>query len=254
MYTRRRTRCFVARSRISRSASRALMAAVTVHAPMLGVRAICGALAVPRATYYRKLRPWHGPRRWTSRRALSTAERSVVLAALHEPRLCELAPAAVYATLLDEGRYLCSERTMYRVLAANREVRERRDLLRHPAYAAPELLALAPNQLWSWDITKLLGPTKWSYFCIEDARAFCKDFFEWYNLEHHHGGLALLTPHDVHHQLVDAKLAQRAVVLASAFAAHPERFVRRAPTPATPPTAAWINKPTPSAASAISLQ
>ena len=85
---------------------------------------------------------------------------------LHEPRFADLAPAEVYATLLDEGRYLCSERTMYRVLAENAEVRERRDQLRHPAYAAPELLATAPNQLWSWDITKLLGPAKWTYFYL----------------------------------------------------------------------------------------
>jgi len=76
-----------------------------------------------------------------------------VLDVLHEPRFAELAPAEVYATLLDEGRYLCSERTMYRVLAENAEVRERRDQLRHPKYKAPELLATAPNQLWSWDIT-----------------------------------------------------------------------------------------------------
>src|SRR5436305_779519 len=80
--------------------------------------------------------------------------------------LAALAPAQVYATLLDEKRYLCSERTMYRVLAAHHEVRERRDQLRHPAYAAPELLATAPNQVWSWDITKLLGPAKWSYFYL----------------------------------------------------------------------------------------
>ena len=142
------------------------MEAVTAHAPTRGIRPVCAALGVPRATYYRKLRPWHGPRRWTSPRALSTSERVVVLEALHELRFCELAPAEVYATLLDEGRYLCSERTMYRVLAANREVRERRDQLRHPAYAAPELLATAPNQLWSWDITKLLGPTTLSYFYL----------------------------------------------------------------------------------------
>jgi putative transposase len=83
---------------------------------------------------------------------------------LHEPRFVDRAPAEVYATLLDEGQYLCSERTMYRILAANAEVRERRDQLRHPAYAAPELLARRPNELWSWDITKLLGPAKWTYF------------------------------------------------------------------------------------------
>ena len=72
----------------------------------------------------------------------------------------------MYATLLDEGQYLCSERTMYRVLAENQAVRERRNQLRHPKYAAPELLATAPKQLWSWDLTKLLGPTKWSYFYL----------------------------------------------------------------------------------------
>jgi putative transposase len=83
-----------------------------------------------------------------------------VLAVLHEPRFVDLAPAEVYATLLDEARYLCSERTFYRVLEANAEVHERRDQLRHPHYAAPELPATQPNELWSWDITKLLGPTK----------------------------------------------------------------------------------------------
>jgi putative transposase len=85
---------------------------------------------------------------------------------LHEPRFVDLAPAEVYATLLDEGAYLCSERTMYRLLAGHAEVRERRDQLRHPIYAAPELLARRPNELWSWDITKLLGPTKWTYFYL----------------------------------------------------------------------------------------
>ena len=89
-----------------------------------------------------------------------------VLARLHEPRFVDLAPAEVYATLLDEGEYLCSERTMYRVLAAQHEVRDRRDQLRHPRYAVPELLARRPNELWSWDITKLLGPAKWTYFYL----------------------------------------------------------------------------------------
>jgi putative transposase len=100
----------------------------------------------------------------SSSRALSTAERQRVLDVLHEPRFMDLAPAEVYATLLDEGIYLCAERTMYRILAAQGEVRERRVQRRHPVYQAPELLATAPNQLWSWDITKLKGPAKWSYF------------------------------------------------------------------------------------------
>ena len=85
---------------------------------------------------------------------------------LHEPRFIDLAPAEVFAILLDEGRYLCSERTMYRILAANQEVRERRDQLRHPRYAVPELMAVGPNELWSWDITKLKGPAKWVYFYL----------------------------------------------------------------------------------------
>ena len=93
-------------------------------------------------------------------------DRRGVLAVLNEPRFADLAPAEVHATLLDEGRYLCSERTMYRILAANQEVRERRDQLRHANHPRPELLATKPNELWSWDITKLLGPTKWTYFYL----------------------------------------------------------------------------------------
>ena len=251
-----------------------------------------------------------------------------------EPRFADQAPAEVYATLLDEKRYLCSERTMYRVLAENSEVRERRNQLRHPSYAAPELLATGPNQLWSWDITKLHGPAKWTYFylyviidvfsryvvawmvahretaalaqrlieetcerqkitpgrltihadrgtsmtskpvalllsdlgvtkshsrphvsndnpyseaqfktlkyrpdfprsfgCLEDARAHGSDFFAWYNDEHHHSGLGLLTPHQVHHGLAEAQVADRAATLAAAFKATPERFPRGAPRP-----------------------
>ena len=141
------------------------MEAVTVYAPARGVRAVCRVLAVPRSTYHRTLRPWHGPRRrGLSQRALTTRERTAVLDVLHEPRFCERAPAEVYATLLDEGTYLCAERTMYRILAENKEIRDRRDQLRHPSYARPELLATAPNQLWSWDITKLKGPEKWNYY------------------------------------------------------------------------------------------
>lgn len=334
------------------------MEAVTTHAPERGVRAMCRALVVPRATYYRTLRPWHGPHRRTlSHRALTTLERASVLEALHEPRFCELAPAEVYATLLDEGKYLCSERTMYRVLAENKEIRDRRDQLRHPAYERPELLATAPNQLWSWDITKLRGPEKWNHYhlyvvldvysryvvgwmvaeresatlakkligetcaregiepgqltvhadrgssmrskclalmladlgvtkthsrphtsddnpyseaqfktlkyrpdfpacfgSLEDARAFCKDFFDWYNLEHHHAALALLTPHDVHHGAAPERLAHRADVLALAFAKHPQRFVRRPPTPGILPAAAWINPPREATTSSPSAQ
>ena len=314
----------------------------------LGVVAACAALGLARATYYRQLRPLHGPAaKKASPRALPADERQAVLSVLHEERFEDLAPAEVYATLLDEGRYLCSERTMYRVLAENQEVRERRDQLRHPKYAAPELLATGPNQLWSWDITKLMGPAKWTYFylyvvldvfsryvvgwvvadaeskalaerfiretcerqgigpgqltvhadrgssmkskpvafmladlgvtkshsrphvsndnpfseahfktlkyrpdfperfgCIEDSRAHCRDFFDWYNLEHHHTGVGLFTPYDVHHGLAASRRTERAVVLAAAHAAHPERFVNGAPVPLALPTEVWFNMPT----------
>ena len=318
-------------------------------APEIGLAPACRALGVSRATAYRhrvprspiERRPRSG-----SARALSDEERAQVLSQLHSERFVDVAPAAVYATLLDEGRYLASERTMYRILADNREVRERRAQLRHPAYAAPELLASGPNELWSWDITKLKGPAKWTWFSLyvlldvfsryvpgwlvatresaalaerliadsiakqgiaagqltihadrgssmaskpvallladlgvvkshsrphtsndnpyseaqfktlkyrptfparfgslEDARAFCRTFFRWYNGEHRHSGIALYTPADVHHGRVPALEQVRAGVLAGAYAAHPERFVRRPPRPAALPDTVWINKP-----------
>ncbi len=143
------------------------MAVVTEHRATLGVTPVCHALAVPRASYYR----WRNPtaRRPVARRvprALPPAERQHVLALLNDDRFADLPPAEVYATLLDEGKYLCSIRTMYRVLKENAQVHERRRQLRHPRYAAPELLATGPNQLWSWDITKLKGPVKWTYFYL----------------------------------------------------------------------------------------
>jgi len=314
--------------------------------PRLGVRATCEALGVAPATYYRSRRPKRPPKPRSSPRALSSQERQEVLDTLHEPRFVDSAPAQVVATLLDEKRYLCSERTMYRILRDNEEVRERRNQLRHPSYAAPELMATGPNELWSWDITKLKGPVKWTYFylyvildvfsryvvgwmvahresaklaerliaetcerqgisrgqlnlhadrgpsmrskdvallladlgvtkthsrpytstdnpyseaqfktmkyrpefpdrfgCIQDARGFGVPFFGWYNNEHRHSALAMLTPHDVHYGLDEQRLAERAVVLAAAYAAHPERFPHGMPTPGTLPQAVWINKP-----------
>jgi putative transposase len=315
--------------------------------PRLGVAPTCEALGLARATYYRgrTLRARSTtPRR--SPRALSSTERAVVIEVLHEPRFADLAPTQVYATLLDEQRYLCSPRTMYRVLAAHGEVRERRDQLCHPAHARPELLATGPNQLWSWDITKLKGPAKWTYFylyvlldvfsryvvgwmvahresatlaqrligatcarqqivpgqltihadrgssmtskpvalllsdlgvtkthsrphvsddnpyseahfrtlkyrpefperfgAIEDARGICGDLLGWYNNAHHHVGLGLLTPYDVHYGLAAAKIAERTRVLAAAYAAHPERFPHGLPTPPELPKEVWINRP-----------
>ncbi|MBL8911433.1 MAG: IS3 family transposase [Archangium sp.] len=323
--------------------------AITTLGPEVGIVAACAALGLARATFYRQLNPVHGPApKKASPRALTADEKQAVLDVLHEPRFADLAPAEVYATLLDEGRYLCSERTMYRVLAENHEVRERRDQLRHPKYEAPQLLATKPNQLWSWDITKLLGPAKWTYFylyvildvfsrhvvgwmvadgesaalaerliretcerqgiapgqltihadrgssmtskpvallmadlgvtkthsrphvsddnpfseaqfktlkyrpdfperfgAIEDARSFCRDFFDWYSNEHHHVSLGLLTPADVHYGRADQRRADRARVLDLAHLVHPERFVHGRPTPPPAPTEVWINKPKP---------
>ena len=322
------------------------MAKIAEVGPRLGVRATCEALGVAPASYYRSRRLELPSRPRSSPRALSSKERQDVLDVLHEPRFVDLAPAEVYATLLDEGHYLCSERTMYRILAANQEVRERRDQLRHPSYAAPELMATAPNELWSWDITKLKGPAKWVYYylyvildvfsryvvgwmvaqresatlaerlieetcerqgiargqltlhadrgssmrsktvallladlgvtkthsrpytstdnpfseaqfrtmkyrpefpnrfgCLQHARRFCGPFFGWYNTEHRHSGLAMLTPQDVHYGLAEPRLAKRAAVLAAAYVAHPERFSHGVPMPDTLPQAVWINKP-----------
>jgi putative transposase len=322
------------------------MRAVTEMSVVLGVAAVCAAVGIARATYYRRLKPKQPRRGTASPRKLDEEERRRVLAILHEPRFADLAPAEVYATLLDEGSYLCSERTMYRVLAENSEIRERRNQLRHPRYSPPELLATKPNQLWSWDITKLLGPAKWTYYylyvildvfsryavgwmvahretaalaerlieetcrrqqitagqltihadrgtsmtskpvalllsdlgvtkshsrphvsndnpyseahfktlkyrpafperfgSLEDSRSLCGDFFGWYNLEHHHAGLGLLTPHDVHHGLAQARIQARAATLADAWHAHPERFPRGLPTPPALPGEAWINRP-----------
>jgi putative transposase len=333
------------------------MDAVLELSSFTGVRAACDALAVARASLYR-LRPILGPFEFSKScvvgrpvpsppaRSLSAAERDQVLSRLHEERFQDRSPAAVYATLLDEGIYHCSIRTMYRLLQARGESRERRDQLTHPAYQKPELLATKPNQLWSWDITKLLGPAKWTYFylyvimdvfsryvvgwmvapnesaelakrliddtcqkqniaknqltihadrgssmtskpvaflladlgvtkthsrpyvsddnpysesqfrtlkyrpdfpdrfgSIQHSRGFCLNFFPWYNDEHRHSGLGLLTPSMVHHDQAEIILAQRQVVLTTAYLVHPERFVRRPPRPLPAPKEVWINKP-----------
>jgi putative transposase len=140
---------------------------VAEHGQALGIEAACAAISLPRATFYRHQQPKKPPTpRRVPSRALSSEERRLVLDVLHEPRFVDKAPAEVYATLLDEGRYLCSVRTMYRVLASDGEVRERRDVLRHANHPRPELLATGPNQVWSWDISKLLGPKKWTYFYL----------------------------------------------------------------------------------------
>jgi len=146
------------------------MVAVTDLSTEVGVAPACRALTLPRAAYYRAVglpaAPAETTRRPTPARALSPGEKAIVLEALNSDRFCDMAPAAVYATLLDEGVFLCSTRSMYRILADAGQVRERRDQLRHPSYAKPELLSTSANEIWSWDITKLKGPVKWTYYYL----------------------------------------------------------------------------------------
>jgi len=313
--------------------------------------AACDALGVSRATFHRRQAAARLPviqkRRPTPARALAGPERQRVLDLMREPHFVDLAPAEIYATLLDQGIYHCSIRTMYRILHEHDEVRERRRQLQHPAYEKPELLAEGPNQVWSWDITKLMGPAKWTYFylyviidifsrrvvgwhiadtesaalfkplfedcvakqgvaagqltlhadrgpsmtakatalmladlgvtkshsrpytsndnpfseshfktmkyqpqfpkrfgCIADAKAFCRHFFDWYNIDHRHLGIGLMTPNQVHYGQADEVYAARQTTLNNAFRATPERFVRHAPRPPAKPVAVWINPPT----------
>jgi len=327
------------------------MSAATDLSVHVGHAAACRAFEVARSSFYRRRRPRQvrsvvlcHPR--PVHRRLSSEERAVVLDTLNSERFVDSSPAQLYATLLDEGVYLCSISTMYRILRGARLVRERRDQLRHPNYTKPELLATAPNQVWSWDITKLRGAAKWMFFqlyvildifsryvvgwlvadresevlavelieqtcakqgirpgdltlhadrgssmtsqsvaflladlgvekthsrphvsndnpysesqfktmkyrpqfparfaALEQARAFCRIFFSWYNTEHRHSGIGLLTPEAVHYGRGPAMTAQRAAVLTSAFHTRPERFVRGIPRPPARPTAAWINPP-----------
>jgi putative transposase len=327
--------------------------AIAELTPILGsVRAACRAAGRPQANHYRRHRQSPKPDRPARQRnpqprALSQAERDGVRAVLNSPTFVDKAPASVYHELLDEGVYLCSPSTMYRILRVHNEVRERRRQAVHPARVKPELVAIQPNQCWSWDITKLRGPAKWTYYylyviidiysryvvgwliadaeskvlaerlladtiakqgidrdqltihadngssmaskpvaflladlgvtkshsrphtsndnpyseshfrtlkyrpdfpdtfgCIEDARAFCQQFFTWYNTEHYHSGIAWLHPVDVHYGQAETVRAVRADVLDAAYARNPERFVRNPPHPAALPVAAWINKPT----------
>ena len=332
-----------------------MMDAVLQLSSTVGIESACDVLGVARASFYRQ-RPLLGPAlsiplsvpavRPTPARALSSDERESVRAVLNSERFQDCAPATIHAALLDEGQYLCSARTMYRVLEEDGATRERRDQLTHPAYHKPELLATAPNQLWSWDITKLRGPAKWTYFylyvildvfsryvvgwmvapregaefakklieetcekqkiqphqlglhadrgsamrskpvallladlsvtkthsrpytsndnpysesqfrtmkyrpefpdrfgCIQDSRAFCQTFFPWYNDQHRHSGIGMMTPAMVHYGLAAAVRENRQRALDVAYADHPERFVRRPPTPPNLPKEVWINKP-----------
>jgi putative transposase len=321
-----------------------------------GVVAACAVLAVPRSSLYRArpaptvpevaASPAEPAARPAPPRALSPAEQEQVRELLNSERFQDLAPREIYAELLDEERYLCSISTMYRILAEHDEVRERRNQLRHPVYRKPELLATGPNQVWSWDITKLRGPSTGVYYylyviidiysryvvgwmiaeaesaelaeqliaetctkqdvaraqltihadnggpmtaktvailladlgvakshsrphvsndnpyseaqfktlkyrpdypdrfgSVADARRWGRGFFAWYNDQHYHTGLALLTPATVHTGRADTVRQQRQVVLQQAYQAHPERFVRGQPQPTKLPEAVWINPP-----------
>ena len=323
--------------------------AVDQLAPTVGIQSACEALGLPRASFYR--RPVFGPAlpvppRPAPARALSDEERQAVRDTLNSTRFQDCAPASIQATLLDEGQYLCSTRTMYRVLEQDGASRERRDQLTHPAYQKPELLATAPNQLWSWDITKLRGPAKWTYYylyvildvfsryvvgwmialreaaglatklieetcekhliepgqltihadrgssmrskpvaflladlsitkthsrpytsndnpysesqfrtmkyrpefpdrfgSLQDSHSFCQRFFPWYNDDHRHSGIAMLTPAMVHFGQAQGIWQKRQTVLDAAYLEHPDRFVRRPPVPLPLPKEVWINKP-----------
>jgi len=322
----------------------------------VGLRRSCAVLGISRATLYRSRGRSENvatSSRAASPRALSSQQRQEVRAELYSNRFLDKAPREVYAKLLDEGKYLCGVRTMYRLLDEDQASKERRNQLRHPNYKKPELLATGPNQVWSWDITKLLGPQKWTYYYLyvildiysryvvgwmlahresadlarrliresvekqavsedqliihsdrgpsmaslgvaqllaalgvtkshsrphvsndnpfsesqfktmkyrpefpdrfggyEDGLGFCRSFFKWYNDEHYHSGIGLLTPAMLHYGVADKVIADRADVLQAAYAKHPERFVRGCPKPQALPTAVWINPPRPQAAEA----
>jgi putative transposase len=328
--------------------------AIAELAPVVGVRAACDAVGVALAGWYRRHRRSPAPQRpapvphrdRVQPRALTEAERQEILDELHSHRFVDLSPTEVWAILLDEGRYLGSTSTFYRLLREASGTRERRKQATHPASVKPELVATEPNAVWSWDITKLRGPAKWSWFylyvivdiysryvvgwmvasresaplaevlirqtvakqgirrdqltihadrgssmtskpvaflladlgitqshsrphvsddnpfseaqfktlkyrpdfpdrfaSIEAARLHCQRFFAWYNDEHRHTGIALHTAADVHHGLAEIRREKRAGVLDAAYAAHPERFVRKPPQPPKLPTTAWINRP-----------
>ena len=324
-----------------------MSALIAERDPLIPVQQACAALGMPRATLYRyikrKAQTQHTARRCNVRR-LSEAERQAVLEVLHEPRFADQPPAQVYAKLLDEGRYLCSVRTMHRLLSQAGESGERRVQRAKTSYAVPRLVAKAPNVVWSWDITKLATWARGVFVSLyvvldlysryvvawmvagrensalakqllaeaierhaiepgqlhvhqdrgapmtahgfidllgelgvdpshsrprvsndnafseaqfktlkyqpdfpgrfrdlEHARAWCAEFFDWYNRHHQHSGLALFTPADVFHGRIEQLVATRQAGLDAAYREHPERFVRGRPIAARPPAVVAIN-------------
>ena len=170
------------------------MIATTEHlAATLGLVTACDVLQVPRSSVYRARQPLARPRpRADPVRALSAPERDVVHHTLNSDRFADQSPREVYATLLDEGTYLCSPRTMYRVLDEHTEVRERRDQLRHPASPKPELLATGPNQVWSWDITRVWVGQMDLLLLVRGADIFSRYVVGWLLAERESGTLAEL--------------------------------------------------------------
>ena len=309
------------------------------------VEELCDTLGISRSTWYRSLKP-KGPDRRIPPRKLTDGERTTVLSVLNSETFQDEAVPAVHAKLLDQGRYLCSQRTMYRILKAEKQVRQRRHEREHPVYQKPQLLATGPNQVWSWDITKIKGPKAWIFYdlyvvidifsrcivawcvteyesgeqarvligsacaqqgikrqqltvhsdrgramrskclanlygelgvqssfnrphvsndnpyseahfktlkyrpgyperfgSIEDARVHMRAFFQWYNNEHRHSGIAMMTPSEVHIGKADEVRRKRQAVLDAAYEAHPERFVKGGPQARAVPEEVWINKP-----------
>lgn len=308
---------------------------------------MCDSLDLARATYYRMNQSKNKveKKKQFSPRKLTEHEEEKILSVLNSRKYCDMAPCEIYTTLLDESVYLCSPRTMYRILERNNQNLQRRQ--KCPGkYAKPELLATAPNQLWSWDITKLKGPKKWTYYylykimdvysryvvgwmvayrelselakilieqtcikqgikrnqltlhadrgssmksnavgqlladlgvtkthsrphvsndnpyseslfktlkyrpdfpecfgSIEEARSFCIDFFTWYNKNHKHSGIAMLTPENVHYNLSHEVVSKRQIVLDEIFEKYPQRFVNGKPKSKLPDNIVWINKP-----------
>ena len=313
----------------------------------LSVSQACESVGLSRATYYRATFSTHKMESTRpSHRRLSDTERAQILEILTSERFRDQSVRQVWAEMMDEGVYLCSIRTMYRILSENRAVRERREQARHPAYRRPELLATEPNQLWSWDITRLKGPHPWTYYYLyvlmdvysryvvgwllatresstlavelirqsceregitrdqltvhadrgssmrskpvaflladlgvtkthsrpytstdnpyseaqfktlkyqpefpdrfgspEDARAFLLGFFPWYNTDHRHSGIGLVTPAQRHRGTDRIVYDKRQEVMAAFYGRHPERFVKGRPSPPQLPGAVWINKP-----------
>jgi putative transposase len=325
------------------------MKAVDELSPYTGTKLACSSLSLPRASYYRyrwtALKPPR-PKKTSSPLALTKGEREKVLSVLHDERFVDKAPQEIHAILLDEDTHICSVRTMYRYLEQENELRERRRQRQHVVYKKPELLATCPNEVWSWDITKLKGPAKWTYFhlyvvidifsrcvvgwtvatrelsslakellnesyekqninreqltihadrgpsmrskpvalllsdlgvtkshnrpytsndnpfsesqfktmkyrpefperfgSIEDARAFCRQFFHWYNNEHRHSGISMITPMAVHLGQAEEILLERNKVLEASFNRNPARFKYKMPTSQPIPKEVWINKP-----------